>query len=117
MMTNGICNKTYEHSGPTETQKEIISKKIPNGFSSSLMCGDSSSGSGTCPGNSGAPALYEDRTEFKKHRWIQVGLVQGNIEPCSTEKFPLIMLRLDDIDIYEFIVKTAFGTDFKMTRK
>merc|ERR1719288_679583 len=66
----------------------------PNQFCSSTT----SSESGTCRGDSGAPAIFKGRS---KDPLIQVGVLHGSSgENCDNSQLPSIFVRLDDPEIF-----------------
>ena len=42
-------------------------------------------------------------------RYLQIGLVRGNIADCDGSRFPNIFTRLDNPEVLSFVKRAAFG--------
>ena len=61
---------------------------------------------GSCAGDSGSPAI---RKNHRKNAFEQVAVVHGSVVNCRADIFPTILTRLDDPNIFEFIIKHLNG--------
>ena len=101
--TIALCNAKYDVGQENRNYFEIIDS-LPTKFNSGSVFCASNSGTddGTCRGDSGGPALFSDGIKNQ-----QLGVVHGSITSCDGSRFPSIFVRIDNPDVYNWILKVT----------
>ena len=98
---SSTCNTTYATSSYLNRLK--ITRSLPDLFQEDLICaGDPYSDDGVCRGDSGGP-LVIFTTNVNGFSHVQIGVTHGAVANCYGNAFPGIFVRLDDVDVLEFI--------------
>ena len=63
---------------------------------------------GSCPGDSGSPAI---RKNHRNEAYEQVAVVHGSVGSCRADIFPTVFTRLDDPNIFQFVNKHLNGNE------
>lgn len=96
------CDKTHKISGGFLGFKSKTA--VPNLFTSPVLCAGYEQGrSGSCPGDSGGPLVVFESTADPPH-YTQLAIVHGGIGKCGDKEIPGIYVRLEDEEIYNFIL-------------
>ena len=98
-----ICNEKYTVGQSNKNFYEILDS-LPTKFDGgSVFCASNiGTDDGTCRGDSGGPAVFNDGIKYK-----QLGVVHGSITSCDGSRFPSIFVRIDNPDVFNWISKVT----------
>ena len=103
IMPNYRCQEQLEKGTDLYRSILISLPKEPMIMKNQLCSGVSGligTGTGSCAGDSGSPAIFYD---WKREAFSQLGVLHGGVTQCSSNVLPSIYTRLDDPSILQFL--------------